>query len=352
MGARLGSREGVIELGPSPRTPRRANRCPNCGGALAEGRAGSTGAAGPCLTCRARAAAAPTGAPAPLPEAPLTARLPRTPEGSARPDLALVRCFRCGRRGLIPSRLLLSQEPHDILCPVCRPAGPGGRPGALLMAVRCFRCGRRGRLSAARRVALAPEQVLCPRCRDAPTPRPALPVPSIPAAMAPPTLPVLRRAPLIGRPPMIMVLSRPAPAAPSVPVPSPRVPAAAPTPRPSVAVVPRSTVPASIVRCFKCGRRGRLPIRVQSSLRAEEILCPKCRGTFRPLRPLRGTVAVRCFECGRQGRIPMRPQATMRPERILCPSCRGRRGGAGPHRARSRAKNPRPVPAGEWAPTV
>jgi ribosomal protein S27E len=128
-----------------------------------------------------------------------------------------VRCFRCGRRGVVPSRPLLSRPTRDILCPSCsgtgapRPTGPpvpapsaADRPKALLgrpplimvrskeafaralpstFEVRCFGCGRVGHLPVRPEVSLRPGDLVCPTCR-ANAPRSGLPVgsPSAPGS--------------------------------------------------------------------------------------------------------------------------------------------------------------------------
>lgn len=40
-----------------------------------------------------------------------------------------------------------------------------------------------------------------------------------------------------------------------------------------------------------------------------------------------GMVAVRCFRCGRGGRLPLRPNTSLRPEDIICPTCRPKAAG-------------------------
>ncbi|HEV2316950.1 MAG TPA: hypothetical protein VGV89_05180 [Thermoplasmata archaeon] len=74
-------------------------------------------------------------------------------------------------------------------------------------------------------------------------------------------LPPFRPPVLVGRPPLILTRSR-------------TPPAPDPTPEPVVAAQSGSMFE---VRCFTCGRTGRLPVRPGVSLRPEDIICPTCR---------------------------------------------------------------------------
>ncbi len=140
-----------------------------------------------------------------------------------RPPLGYspVHCFRCGRRGLVPSRSLLTRTTRDLICPTCRDTSTPAPPGTI--------------------------QRVVPPAPNAP--RPA------------------GQKPLLGRPPLILVRSK---------------------------ELAQARAPALdgmvAVRCFKCGRAGKLPLQANTSLRPEDIICPTCRprpGNARP-RP-RGT---------------------------------------------------------------
>ncbi len=128
-----------------------------------------------------------------------------------RPPLgyAAVHCFRCGRRGLVPSRILITRNSRDVTCPTCRGVGapqfPGSRPAP-----------RRG------------------------------------------PVPAGHPKPLLGRPPLILVRSK------------------------ELAAAPVAAGGMVAVRCFLCGRAGRLPLQTNSSLRPEDVICPTCRARAGP----------------------------------------------------------------------
>ncbi|MHB8351349.1 MAG: hypothetical protein ACYDFT_01445 [Thermoplasmata archaeon] len=246
----------------------------------------------------------------------------------------MVRCFQCGRRGIVPSRLLLVRSAEAILCPRCRgkeaafvhvpvptavrpaigagtprpqprrlvgrpplflvrskdPSPPtGDRPASrvgpppLTFAVRCSGCGRNGHLPARLRATIRAEDIICPNCRD-------------------------------------------------------RDPTHAPGLRPAGRNAPRVIA----IHCFSCHRRGRLTLRGSRRIRPELLICPSCRSvgpvgrpTAAPGRvPAKGMFPVVCFACGRAGRLPVAVQTALRPEEVLCPTCR--------------TKNPLPLPLARW----
>jgi hypothetical protein len=141
------------------------------------------------------------------------------------------------------------------------PIPPGHSP------IRCFQCGRRGHIPSRQLLAREPSEILCPRCRSM---RTVHPVPGQASASRAPVVaptPVPTRAPLVGRPPMILARSK---AEAGLAAPGPAARGA------------RNFFP---VKCFVCGRAGRLPVRPEIPLRLEDVICPTCRQSGAGTRP-------------------------------------------------------------------
>jgi DNA-directed RNA polymerase subunit RPC12/RpoP len=209
------------------------------------------------------------------------------PSRRASPAARPVVCVRCGRRVEISAQAARPASPAS-LCAICirtsTPLVPSPGSGTILALsggasrtqvahpmpvpeghspIRCFQCGRRGHIASRQLLLREPREILCPRCRairarpanggarPASTPRPGgVSAPSVPT-----------RAPLVGRPPMILARSKA----------EAGLAAMASAARPA-----RSFFP---VKCFVCGRAGRLPVRPEIPLRLEDVICPTCRQT-------------------------------------------------------------------------
>jgi hypothetical protein len=191
--------------------------------------------------------------------------------------MLLVRCVRCGRLGRVAPRVLQLTPRELICCPRCR-ALPGSYrmipplaasrlhpfpsrapPGTV--SVACARCRRRGYVPSPRAAILGAAAILCPSCRGVRSPSRWVP----PAASLPEDVPLLRPRGTVGRPPEILARTTARP--------SPLAASSSGAMRSSV----RGAVSLFEVRCFRCGRYGRLPVRPGVSLRPEEIICPRCR---------------------------------------------------------------------------
>jgi hypothetical protein len=92
--------------------------------------------------------------------------------------------------------------------------------------------------------------------RSVPAPSIGKPAPLRAAVVA--TTPVPNRIPLVGRPPMILARSKV----------EAGIAATAPL---------RGSRNFFAVKCFVCGRAGRLPVRPEIPLRLEDVICPTCR---------------------------------------------------------------------------
>ncbi|MGI0053456.1 MAG: hypothetical protein ACRECR_04255 [Thermoplasmata archaeon] len=160
--------------------------------------------------------------------------------------------------------MILVRSKEPVVIPP-RPASPVS-PGTF--AVRCHVCARAGRLPLRLRAAIRTGDIICPSCRGHDRLVPTRPGP-------------------VGSNPVVRA-----------------------------------------VRCFTCGRRGRLTQRGRRQIRPQELLCPSCRSVSAPapipgVRPAGdGRFAVSCFACGRAGRLPLSARSTLRPEETLCPNCR------------------------------
>jgi hypothetical protein len=382
----------VIDRPPIRPDGRRTARCAECSRPVpsVSTRPGSPARPLLCGSCRQRLTR--TLAPRPIPT-----RAPSRSVSSANP------------RSVIPRVPVTPRVPLATHI-ASRPAALGLRtraPGAELVPVRCFRCGRRGLLSPSLLLSRSAQQILCPNCRGtsvggprALTPATARPRPSVtlPAALLPP----VRRATMVGRPPLLLLRSK-------LPVPTQSTPGPALSPNGSGTVA---------VICSQCGRAGRITSALRLSLGPGGVLCPTCRNTRRspvsrarprpnpsgsaatptarppaapwtaspstsfsagrrsPVRVMSSTAArgalpfagspkprgvgashavrmfaVRCFVCGRAGRLPIRPEVSLRPEDVICPTCRNRVTHGTP-RGRPRAIAPVATTAAETSATV
>jgi DNA-directed RNA polymerase subunit RPC12/RpoP len=210
------------------------------------------------------------------------------PSRRAPPVARPVVCVRCGRRVEGSSQAARPASPGP-LCAICfrtsTPVVPSPGSGTILALsggssrapldppmpvpdghspIRCFQCGRRGHIASRQLLLREPREILCPRCRAIRSRPPnggaRAPGAPRPGGMTGPSVPT--RAPLVGRPPMILARSKA----------EAGLAAAAATPARPV----RSFFP---VKCFVCGRAGRLPVRPEIPLRLEDVICPTCRQT-------------------------------------------------------------------------
>ncbi|HEV2449105.1 MAG TPA: hypothetical protein VGU43_01695 [Thermoplasmata archaeon] len=196
----------------------------------------------------------------------------------AHAPMVLVRCVRCGRAGRVAPRVLQVTPREHICCPRCR-ALPGSyrmipplaagrsrpfpnRAPLGTVSVACARCRRHGYVPAPRAAILGAAGILCPSCRGVRAPARWVP----PAAALPDDVPLARPRSTAGRPPEILARSAARP-----------VLAATASGAPALRSSTVGAVALFEVRCFRCGRYGRLPVRPGVSLRPEEIICPRCR---------------------------------------------------------------------------